>query len=100
MRKLRIISLSPLVLLALCRTSATSRMQEKQYLRLVQTIPLPNVKGRLKHLDIDVKKQTTLRGRTRERLPRGRRLAGGQMVEKHFRFSKAAWCRVGKRENI
>lgn len=55
MRKLRIISLSPLVLLALCRTSATSRMQEKQYLRLVQTIPLPNVKGRLEHTDVDVK---------------------------------------------
>jgi hypothetical protein len=27
----------------------------KQPLRLVQTIPLPNVKGRLDHMDVDVK---------------------------------------------
>ena len=28
----------------------------KQPLRLVQTIPLPNVKGRLDHMDVDVKR--------------------------------------------
>jgi DNA-binding beta-propeller fold protein YncE len=29
--------------------------QEKQPLRLVQTIPLPNLKGRIDHMDVDVK---------------------------------------------
>jgi DNA-binding beta-propeller fold protein YncE len=29
--------------------------QEKQPLKLVQTIPLPNVKGRIDHMDVDVK---------------------------------------------
>ena len=34
---------------------AFSQEGEKQPLRLVQTIPLPNVKGRLDHMDVDVK---------------------------------------------
>src|SRR5258708_1463864 len=32
-----------------------SQESEKQPLKLVQTIPLPNVKGRLDHMDVDVK---------------------------------------------
>src|SRR3979490_3509691 len=34
---------------------AFSQAIGKQPLRLVQTIPLPNVKGRLDHMDVDVK---------------------------------------------
>src|SRR6202049_2768223 len=34
---------------------ALSQEGGKQPLRLVQTIPLPNVKGRLDHMDVDVK---------------------------------------------
>src|ERR1700676_3215924 len=34
---------------------AFSQEGGKQPLRLVQTIPLPNVKGRLDHMDVDVK---------------------------------------------
>jgi len=34
-----------------------SRAETKQFLRLVQTISIPNVKGRLDHLDVDVKGQ-------------------------------------------
>lgn len=30
-------------------------VQEKQPLRLVQTIPMPNVKGRIDHMDVDVR---------------------------------------------
>jgi DNA-binding beta-propeller fold protein YncE len=29
--------------------------QDKEHLRLVQTIPMPNVKGRIDHMDVDVK---------------------------------------------
>ena len=36
---------------------AFSQEGGKQPLRLVQTIPLPNVKGRLDHMDVDVKGQ-------------------------------------------
>src|ERR1700676_4591361 len=36
---------------------AFSQGGRKQPLRLVQTIPLPNVKGRLDHMDVDVKGQ-------------------------------------------
>jgi hypothetical protein len=49
------IPLSRFVLLSLCVTCAGSRAQEKQPLRLVRTIPLPNVKGRIDHMDVDVK---------------------------------------------
>lgn len=34
---------------------ALTTAQEKQPLRLVQTIPMPNVKGRIDHMDVDVK---------------------------------------------
>jgi DNA-binding beta-propeller fold protein YncE len=33
----------------------SSLAQEKEYLHLVQTIPMPNVKGRIDHMDVDVK---------------------------------------------
>ena len=29
--------------------------QGKESLRLIQTIPMPNVKGRIDHMDVDVK---------------------------------------------
>jgi DNA-binding beta-propeller fold protein YncE len=32
-----------------------SSAQDKEYLHLVQTIPMPNVKGRIDHIDVDVK---------------------------------------------
>jgi len=48
--------LTLLVLVTLCFTySPNSRAREKQPLRLVQTIPMPNVKGRIDHMDVDVK---------------------------------------------
>jgi hypothetical protein len=34
-----------------------SSAQEKECLRLIQTIPMPNVKGRIDHMDVDVKGQ-------------------------------------------
>ncbi len=34
---------------------ANVHAQEKECLRLVQTIPMPNVKGRIDHMDVDVK---------------------------------------------
>jgi len=42
-------------LLVACSGIAFSQEIGKQPLRLVQTIPLPNVKGRLDHMDVDVK---------------------------------------------
>jgi DNA-binding beta-propeller fold protein YncE len=36
-------------------THAELRAQEKKYLRLVQTIPMPKVRGRIDHMDVDVK---------------------------------------------
>ena len=42
-------------LLVACSGFALSQEGAKQPLRLVQTIPLPNVKGRLDHMDVDVK---------------------------------------------
>ena len=38
-----------------CARNGSSQEAEKQPLRLVQTISLPNVKGRLDHMDVDVK---------------------------------------------
>ena len=55
MRKLSTSYLIALVFLTLCATCINSGGQEKQLLRLVQTIPIPNVKGRLDHMDVDVK---------------------------------------------
>src|SRR5258708_30423410 len=36
-------------------TRATVHAQEKEPLPLIQTIPMPNVKGRIDHMDVDVK---------------------------------------------
>src|SRR5258708_39365388 len=36
-------------------THAKVRAQEKEPLRLVQTIPMPKVKGRIDHMDVDVR---------------------------------------------
>src|SRR5713101_7353340 len=47
--------LSAASLLIACSGSAFSQEAGKQPLRLVQTISLPNVKGRLDHMDVDVK---------------------------------------------
>src|SRR2546426_9004435 len=46
-----------IAVVALIGYTGIARSQEggKQALRLVQTIPLPNVKGRLDHMDVDVK---------------------------------------------
>jgi len=43
------------VVLIGCTRIACSQENAKQPLRLVQTIPMPNVKGRLDHMDLDVK---------------------------------------------
>lgn len=51
--RLAIISGNVLLLLAmLCGSPAA---QEKEALRLAQTISMPNVKGRIDHMDVDVK---------------------------------------------
>jgi hypothetical protein len=42
-------------ILMACSAISFSQESGKQPLRLVQTIPLPNVKGRLDHMDLDVK---------------------------------------------
>lgn len=47
----------PAFVLNLCLTGIISDAQEKQPLRLVQTISLPNLKGRIDHMDVDVKGQ-------------------------------------------
>jgi DNA-binding beta-propeller fold protein YncE len=53
---MRRILLTCLAVLAIsCVTHATSRAQRKKPLRLVQTIPLPKVRGRIDHMDVDVK---------------------------------------------
>ena len=44
-----------LALLSLCVLGSLA--QERQPLRLVQSIPMPNVKGRIDHMDVDVKGQ-------------------------------------------
>src|SRR5437588_3013552 len=40
---------------ALLLAAVTMNAQNKDALKLVQTIPLPNVKGRIDHMDVDVK---------------------------------------------
>ena len=42
-------------LLFWCLSVSQSEAQEKEPLRLVETIPMPNVKGRIDHMDVDVK---------------------------------------------
>src|SRR6266850_7808953 len=55
MNKLFPIWLAEIVLLTGCAQLANSQAGGKQALRLVQTIPMPNVKGRIDHMDVDVK---------------------------------------------
>jgi DNA-binding beta-propeller fold protein YncE len=55
MNKLPRFKLRPLVFLIVGLASISSSGQEAQLLRLVQTIPMPNVKGRIDHMDVDVK---------------------------------------------
>jgi DNA-binding beta-propeller fold protein YncE len=43
------------VLLFLCAAVSKTLAQKNEPLRLVQTIPMPNVKGRIDHMDVDVK---------------------------------------------
>src|ERR1051325_4865921 len=53
-----LILVSTLALLAACaRTTSYTAEQRDGLLRLVRTIPLPNVEGRIDHLDVDVKGQ-------------------------------------------
>src|SRR6202051_3368545 len=42
-------------LLALIAVGSLTVAQDKEPLHLVQTIPMPNVKGRLDHMDVNVK---------------------------------------------
>jgi DNA-binding beta-propeller fold protein YncE len=50
-----LISVFAAAALFLTVTFSKTEAQEKDALRLVQTIPMPNVKGRLDHMDVDVK---------------------------------------------
>jgi DNA-binding beta-propeller fold protein YncE len=52
MKKFLCVSVTALFLSAL---TPRAKPQEKDPLRLVQTIPMPNVKGRIDHMDVDVK---------------------------------------------
>ena len=47
--------LFPLIAMAVlaCATRASAQSDAKQPLKLVQTIPIPNVKGRLDHMEVD-----------------------------------------------
>jgi WD40 repeat protein len=53
--KIQFAFFSGTTLLFLASHPAVSTAQEKQPLRLVQTIPMPKVKGRIDHMDVDVK---------------------------------------------
>ena len=46
---------SVIALLLSCAAGPKSDAQQNEPLRLVQTIPMPNVKGRIDHMDVDVK---------------------------------------------
>ena len=46
---------SVLALTVIASLSASASAQEHAPLRLLQTIPMPNVKGRIDHMDVDVK---------------------------------------------
>jgi DNA-binding beta-propeller fold protein YncE len=55
MNKLFLVWLAAIVFLIGCATRlANSQEGGKQTLRLVQTIPMPNVKGRIDHMDVDL----------------------------------------------
>jgi hypothetical protein len=81
MRKVLPIYVTALVLLL--ASSLRMDAQEKEALRPLQTIPLPNVKGRIDHMDVDVKgKRLFVAG-----LENGSGGSPGwQMDEKHSRF--------------
>lgn len=53
MRKGLLVSAVTMAILLL--TALTTSAQDKESLKLVQTIPMPNVKGRIDHMDVDVK---------------------------------------------
>jgi DNA-binding beta-propeller fold protein YncE len=55
MNKLFLIWLAEIVLLTGCAQLANSQAGGKQTLRLVQTIAMPSVKGRIDHMGVDVK---------------------------------------------
>jgi DNA-binding beta-propeller fold protein YncE len=55
MRHSLVLFLISLLSLTLYLRSTNSELQEKSPIRLVQTISLPNVKGRIDHMDADVK---------------------------------------------
>jgi DNA-binding beta-propeller fold protein YncE len=55
MRKLLPIGLVALAYIAACSIDAKVPQQAKDPLRLIQTIPMPNVKGRIDHMDTDIK---------------------------------------------
>jgi len=48
-------SISVIALLFWCVAVSQTNAQENAPLRLVQTIPMPNVKGRIDHMDVDVR---------------------------------------------
>ena len=50
----RLLPLIAVILLA-CAAPASAQSDAKQPLKLVQTISVPNVKGRLDHMEVDVK---------------------------------------------
>jgi len=47
----------PLTVILLLLTAVTTSTQHQGFLRLAQTISLPDVKGRIDHMDADVKGQ-------------------------------------------
>ena len=51
----KLLSICLTVLLFLVATISRADAQDREYLHLVQTIPLPNVKGRMDHLGVDIK---------------------------------------------
>jgi DNA-binding beta-propeller fold protein YncE len=53
MKRIVLICLTALTIFLVIHTKGDA--QEKECLRLVQTIPMPNVKGRIDHRDVDVK---------------------------------------------
>jgi DNA-binding beta-propeller fold protein YncE len=51
----KFVPVSVTALLFLCAAGSRTIAQQTDPLRLVQTIPMPNVKGRIDHMDVDVK---------------------------------------------
>jgi hypothetical protein len=55
MRKLFLIGMIAAACMIAANIRAIPPEPDKEPLRLVQTIPMPNVKGRIDHMDVDVK---------------------------------------------